>query len=105
MLNEDGPPVVRPPSPTVRPERTSPPKPVPKRDPRLLAVRIEKKQAAPFSKKVLEDHGITQPDARSSARISKVETLDCGEQAGIPSGQSTSTGTFKGWIQAGNVAG
>ena len=61
MLNEEGPPVVRPPSPTVRPERTSPPKPVPKRDPRLLAVRIEKKQAVPFSKKVLEDHGITQP--------------------------------------------
>ena len=61
MLNEDGPPVVRPPSPTVRHERASPPKPVPRRDPRLLAVRIEKKQAVPFSKKVLEDHGITQP--------------------------------------------
>ena len=55
------PPVVRPPSPTVHPERVSPPKPVPRRDPRLLAVRIEKKQAVPFSKKVLEDHGITQP--------------------------------------------
>ena len=60
MLKEETP-IVRPPSPTVRPERVSPPKPVPRRDPRLLAVRIEKKQAVPFSKKALEDHGITQP--------------------------------------------
>ena len=59
VYGEDAP---RPPSPTVRPERPSPPKATGKvRDPRLQAVRIERKSAMPFSKKVLEDRGIVQP--------------------------------------------
>ena len=63
MLVSDNIPLPRPPSPTVRPERESPPKPAggKRRDPRLQAVRIEKKSSMPFSKKVLEDRGIVLP--------------------------------------------